>query len=329
MVAVADVVEGQPEKRAEALRNSYRTEANRARALAVDSRADEEREELLGYAEAAEAAAAVNIRTYRSYEDLLKDDDVEVMVLLTPPTVRAAPTIAAAESGRHVFTEGPMARSVEEADAMVAAVGKAGVKFHSQVVDRYPRGMQLARKAVESGLMGRMGSATVERHAYHPQPYYEHMGLTQFGTRMHRDWMGTWEGEGGGAIFHHGRYIVDPFLWVVGSRVAEVYAYSGPMLRRIETDSLTHALLRFENGASGMINFSMIGHAARFLRGGRGRIVIDGEAASLVLHQENSYGNPSPFASESNQGRHGVHSLRLGVCLRRQPGGAEGAGGAP
>jgi len=54
------------------------------------------------------------------------------MVLLTPPSVRAEPTIAAAEAGRHVFTQGPMARSVADAEAMAEAVRRAGVRFHSQ-----------------------------------------------------------------------------------------------------------------------------------------------------------------------------------------------------
>ena len=42
-------------------------------------------------------------------------------------------------------------------------------------------------------------------------------------------------------MFHHGRYIIDPFLWVLGSRVVELFAYAGPALREIEHENLTHA----------------------------------------------------------------------------------------
>lgn len=302
VVAVADNREGRADHRADALSEAYRVTAHHARLVAADTRdPDTVGVEYTRRAEAAEASAAHGIRRYDGYESLLADEDVQVVVLLTPPSLRSAPTIAAAESGRHVFTEGPMARSVEEADAMVEAVSTAGVKFVSQAVDRYPRGMSLARKAVESGLLGPIASANVEKLEYHPQTYYELGGITRAGGRMHRDWMGTWEGEGGGAVFHHGRYMIDPYLWVAGSRVTEVFAYSEPMLRKIETDSLTQALLRFENGAIGTIHASLVAHRDAVSPGKRGRITIFGERASLVVNQDSFRGRVvTPVASADN-----------------------------
>ena len=302
VVAVADNREGRADHRADALAKAYRVTAHHARLVAADTRSRETVGELYeSRARAAEASAAYDIRRYDGYESLLTDDEVQVVVLLTPPSLRSAPTIAAAESGRHVFTEGPMARSVEEADAMVEAVGRAGVKFVSQAVDRYPRGMSLAHRAVESGLLGPIASANVEKLEYHPQTYYELGGVTGAGGRMHRDWMGTWEGEGGGAVFHHGRYMIDPYLWVVGSRVAEVFAYSEPMLRRIETDSLTQALVKFENSAMGTIHISLVAHRDAMSPGKRGRITIYGERASLVVNQDSTRGSVvTPVASPDN-----------------------------
>ena len=302
VVAVADNREGRADHRADVIAEAYRVTAHHARLVAADTRnPDTVGAEYERRAEAAEASAAYDIRRYDGYESLLMDDDVQVVVLLTPPSLRAAPTIAAAESGRHVFTEGPMARSVEEADAMVEAISTAGVKFVSQAVDRYPRGMSLAHKAVESGLLGPMASANVEKLEYHPQTYYEYGGITGAGGRMHRDWMGTWEGEGGGAVFHHGRYMIDPYLWVVGSRVEEVFAYSEPMLRRIETDSLTQALVKFENGAMGTIHISLVAHRDAVSPGKRGRITIYGERASLVVNQDSTRGSlVTPVASADN-----------------------------
>ncbi len=302
VVAVADNREGRADHRADALSEAYRVTAHHARLVAADTRdPDTVGAEFTRRAEAAAASAAHGIRRYDGYESLLDDEDVQVVVLLTPPSLRSEPTIAAAESGRHVFTEGPMARSVEEADAMVEAVSTAGVKFVSQAVDRYPRGMSLARKAVESGLLGPIASANVEKLEYHPQTYYEYGGITRAGGRMHRDWMGTWEGEGGGAVFHHGRYLIDPYLWVAGSRVTEVFAYSEPMLRKIETDSLTQALVRFDNGAIGTIHASLVAHRDAVSPGKRGRIAIYGERASLVVNQDSFRGRVvTPVASADN-----------------------------
>ena len=236
-------------------------------------------------AEASESAAAYDIRTYSDHEELLGDDEVELVCVFTPPTIRAVPIVAAAQAGRHVYTEGPLAKSVEEADAIKDAVKAAGVKFHAQVVDRYPRGMVVAQQAVERGLLGAIGSANVELNSHRPQSYYGSVEQTGASFQPGK-WHGTWEGEGGGAVFHHGRYIIDPFLWVVGSRVAEVFAYSGPMLRTIEHDSLSQAVVAYENGATGYIHATLISHLSGNIPGIRGRITVLGADAAIQIDQE-------------------------------------------
>ena len=82
-------------------------------------------------------------------------------------------------------------------------------------------------------------------------------------------------------LFHHGRYIIDPFLWVVGSRIVEVFAYAGPMLRRIEHESLSQAVVRFANGATGSIHASLLNHGQPHTP--KGRIEILGHDASLLV----------------------------------------------
>ena len=271
VVAVADPVTELAERRAAAMREAYAAEAHSARHAALDSRAPEQREALEHRAQAAATAAAAQIPRYRDHEQLLREAEVDAIVVLTPPPVRRAPTVAAAQAGKHVFIQGPMSITLEDADAMVAAVQEAGVLFHSQCGARYPRDMVLARRAVESGILGAMGSARVELNWFRGQGYY-------------RGWHGTWSGEGGGAAFHHGRYIIDPFLWVVGSPVVEVYAHAGPKLRHIETESLTQALLQFENGASGSLHASLLNHRQPLTP--EGRIEILGHDASLLVGEE-------------------------------------------
>ena len=286
VVAVADLDPALAKHIQRAFRDTYYAESYRNRQLAVDARTPEERLGFLAKADLAKSAAQYPIRRYRDHEELLEDDEVQVMCSFTPPPVRAAPAVAAAESGRHVFTEGPMARSVEEADAIYDAVKKAGVKYDCQVLDRFPRDMILARRAVESGAMGQVGFANVELNSYLPQGYYRQT------PTQHRTWRGTWQGEGGGAAFHHGRYIIDPFLWVAGSPVVQVFAYSGPMLRKIEHDSLSQAVVKFANGATGSIHASLITHTSSEMRertsvGIRGRISVAGHDAAMTTQNEN------------------------------------------
>ena len=280
VTAVADPVTELAVKRAAAMREAYAAEAHAARYAAREAREDAAHERLQRRARAAAAAAAVRIPHYRDHEHLLREAEVDALVVLTAPPVRREPTVAAAQAGKHVFIQGPMATNVADADAMVAAVQAAGVQFHSQCGARYPRDMVLARRAVASGALGAMGSARVELNWFRGQGYY-------------RGWHGTWAGEGGGAAFHHGRYIIDPFLWVVGAPVVEVFACAAPLLRRIETESLTQALLQFANGAAGMLHASLLNHKQPLTP--EGRFEILGHDASLLVGE--AYFSPpgSPF----------------------------------
>jgi predicted dehydrogenase len=273
VVAVADLAPELAHNRAEALTAAYKAEAAIERTKMVLERDDAAQAVARVRAESAEAAAAVEIQQFGHHRELLEQVDVDAIVVLTPPSVRGEPTIDGAKAGRHVFIQGPMARSVAEADAMAEAVEAAGIHFHAQVGSRYSRGMLHAQRAIASGLMGRMALARVDLNLFRPQTYF----------RAGR-WMGTWDGEGGTAIFHHGRYIIDPFLFVVGSPITKVTAYSGPMLRQIETDDLTLSLVEFANGARGLVQASLLHHENPLLP--TYRVEIIGSEASLVLHQE-------------------------------------------
>ena len=116
VVAVADPQPERAEHRRARQIEAYHAAAHAARLRAGESRDDETRARELRKAALAESAATAGIRVYRDHEGLLRDEAVQAMVLLTTPTVRAEPTIAAAEAGRHVFTQGPMAASVAERD---------------------------------------------------------------------------------------------------------------------------------------------------------------------------------------------------------------------
>ncbi len=274
VVAVADLAPELARDRAAGLTAGYQAEAARARAQAAGARSQDERAAATALAASADAAAANDIQTFGHHRELLAEGGVDAMVLLTAPSVRGGPTLDAAAQGVHVFTQGPMARSVAEADEMLAAAAAAGIELHVQVGSRYSRGMRHAQRAAASGLLGQMALARVDLNLFRPQsPYFR---------ASH--WHGTWEGEGGTSVFHHGRYIIDPFLFVVGSPIVEVTSYAGAMLRHIETDDLTLSLVRFANGARGVVSSSLLHHTNPLTPTYRFEVI--GSEASMVVQQE-------------------------------------------
>jgi predicted dehydrogenase len=167
-----------------------------------------------------------------------------------------------------------MAKSVEEADEIVAAVEAAGVKYLSQCGGRYTRGMEHARRALASGLLGPLAKASVAVTGYHPASYWGEHG-----------WPGRFETDGGGVALHHGRYVIDPFLSVTNAPIVEVASsYSGPFLREIEVDSYSLALVRYADGAVGTVEASLLHHEHPERAHGRMEF-IGANASMLLLHR--------------------------------------------
>ncbi len=183
-----------------------------------------------------------DVAAYRSHDELLADDRVQVVSICTPPFAHAEPMIAAAKAGKHVFCEGPMAGTLRECDAMLQAAKEAGIVFTVQYGHtRFTRAALLAKRALELGVLGKVFLAQVMVNWHRTQAYFDSAA-----------WRGTWWGERGGALFHHGRYALDLFLWLMGG-VDEVIAFTDTLVHAIEIEDTAVALVRFRNGALGQI----------------------------------------------------------------------------
>jgi predicted dehydrogenase len=93
-------------------------------------------------------------RRYGSYEEMLGDPAVGVVVLATPPAVHASQAIAAAQSGKHLLVEKPMANSVAECREMIDACASAGVSLAVVSPHRYKAGVLVAKQLVDAGAIG-------------------------------------------------------------------------------------------------------------------------------------------------------------------------------
>jgi 1,5-anhydro-D-fructose reductase (1,5-anhydro-D-mannitol-forming) len=183
-----------------------------------------------------------NPTAYSDIERLLENPDVDVVYIATPNAHHAAQTITALEAGRHVLVEKPMALTVDDARAMVATAHRRrlilGVGFHLRF---HPVHIEM-RNMIANGEIG--------------QPTYVE-GL--FGSVANIA-PGRWQLDpalaGHGSITGLGVHLVDLLPWLVGRPIVEVAALSdGPNDHR-PVESLTTALLRFDNGSLGVITSS-------------------------------------------------------------------------
>jgi len=99
-------------------------------------------------------------------------DDIDAIAVVTPTDVHAQYCIRAAQAGKHIFCEKPMARTVDEADQVVAAVEAAGVKMMVGHVLRFFPEYQTARQMIQEGQLGNVGMIRMARINLMPGDWY-------------------------------------------------------------------------------------------------------------------------------------------------------------
>jgi len=206
---------------------------------------------------------------YPDYHAMLASGKIDVVSICTPSGLHSEMTVAAAEAGMHVLCEKPMAITVPQMDAMMEAVEEAGVKLEVIFQRRTYQITQVAREAVQSGILGQMTLGDAYLKYYRSPAYYQSA-----------DWRATWALDGGGALMNQGVHGIDVLAWIMGD-VESVYAKAEAKVRDIEVEDTCVALLTFKNGAYGVIEgttSSNPGEQTAFhLHGEKGTIIFDDE----------------------------------------------------
>jgi len=205
-------------------------------------------------------------------DELLSNSQVDVLCLCTPSGQHARQTIAAAQAGKHVLVEKPMATRLEDADAMIAACDQnqvtLGVAFQSRTKPVFQR----IHAAVQSGEFGELTLGLVNLPFYRSQAYYDQAA-----------WRGTWALDGGGVLMNQGIHQVDLLAWYMGDPVS-VTAHALTLQRQIEVEDTLCASLRFGRGALAAINATVAaapGFPPRLeIYGTRGGVQVDGDTVT-------------------------------------------------
>ena len=99
---------------------------------------------------AKKSAKELGVDYYTDMDEMLKDADFDAVTIATPTFTHADIVVKAAENGKHVFCEKPLAITLEEADRMKKAVEDAGVTFQIGFMRRYDEGFQEAKEKIEA-----------------------------------------------------------------------------------------------------------------------------------------------------------------------------------
>src|SRR4051794_34774830 len=142
-------------------------------------------------------------RHVATWEELFEDDSLDVVSVAVPTFLHAPIAIAALERGLHVLSEKPIARTVEEAEAMVAAARQAGRVLDVAFNHRQRGDIQTLRRVVEAGTLGRV---------YYAKAWW----LRRTGIPTLGSWFTSSAQAGGGPLLDIGIHVLDYALFLLG-----------------------------------------------------------------------------------------------------------------
>ncbi len=183
-------------------------------------------------------------RTYADLDAVLADPEVEAVHLCTPPHTHLEMATRIAAAGRHLLIDKPLARTVAEGEAMVAACAQAGVRLAGLFQHRFIPQAQTLRQAVAQGRLGRIVLADCAVKWWREPAYY-----------ADSRWRARRATEGGGALINQAIHSIDLLQWFAGP-VVSVSGHVATARHAIETEDVGVAVLRTADGALGVIEGS-------------------------------------------------------------------------
>ena len=185
-----------------------------------------------------EAEKKYGTKTYEDYGDLIASG-LDAVIIVTPGFVHREPAIDAAEAGLHILCEKPIALKLEDADIMIDAVEKAGVKMLVGFVPPYDAQWVTLRKVFESGQIGDLVYCWTRRLGNFPLKGWDD-------RRQQAHWRMSQELSGGRVMEMSSHDL--GWLCQLGGDVLEVHSKLAIFSPNVETDELNVNMLTFERG---------------------------------------------------------------------------------
>ncbi|MDA4121065.1 MAG: Gfo/Idh/MocA family oxidoreductase [Thaumarchaeota archaeon] len=204
-------------------------------------------------------------RTYTDWRKLVKDEDVDIVDDCAPPNLHAEPMVAAAEKGKDLVCEKPMARNGKEAKTMLEVAERARVKHMMGYNYRFVSAIALAKQMIDEGLLGRI---------YYFKGSYLNTAVPYENPDTPGDWHHSSNTAGYGALADLGTHAIDLARYLAGevesvSAVSRTFVKKRPEKRGsrkmvdVDVDDITVSTLSFKNGAVGMLEASWMTHGKR------------------------------------------------------------------
>ena len=237
---------------------------------------------------------------YTTAEEVIKNPEVDAVYIASPVVFHASQAKLAADYGKHILLEKPIAMTIEEGEEVVNYVASKGVKMAAGFMMRFGAHIMNMKKSVEDGKIGQVVN-----------------GYSQFTCWLPNS-SGNWRlvkaKSGGGSLMDMGVHCIDLMEYILGSRVKQVASFNDTLTFDYDVEDSSTLLMKMENGCQCVIqtNFNIPDEAAKWrleFFGTRGRLMgeniigqIDGGSLNAFFMDEVSGYN----ATQNHQAGEGI-----------------------
>ncbi len=217
---------------------------------------------------------------YEDYEKLLENPDIDCVIISLPNYLHAECAIMAAEHGKHVLIEKPLARNVKEGKEIVSKTRKAGVKTMVGYPLRFSKFTKI-KKEIDKGYLGNVVTAITTFVS--SGPFFQRVSNASVPSPVPSWWFQR-ELVGGGALLDTGSHVINLLLFYFGHDIASVKSSLG---HRFNMPFEDHALcfIKFKKGISAIVNAGWCSPER----------IIKVELYGTAKHVSESIGPPTPL----------------------------------
>ena len=180
---------------------------------------------------------------FLDYKKIPEECECDAVILNLPHGIHAEASIFFLEHGIHVLVEKPMANTVAECDAMIAASEKSGKKLAVAHVQRYFRPNRIVKELVDSGELGKLCM------------YSEQRSINYF-LPNRPAWFTSKKMAGGGIVMNYGAHAFDKLFYITGKEPTAVYASTANLINDKDVEGHAQIFAKFEDGLSAVVTFS-------------------------------------------------------------------------
>lgn len=203
---------------------------------------------------------------YTDEEEMLKNPEIDAVYIASPVVYHAKQAKLAADCGKHILLEKPIAMNSQEAKDVLEHCRKRNVQIAAGFMMRFGTHIMSMKKAVAEGKIGQVVSGYAQ--------------FTLWCPREEGNWRQVRAKSGGGSLMDMGVHCIDLMEYITGSRVCEVSAFNDTVAFDYDVEDSSTVLLRLKNGAQCVVqtNFNIPDEVSKWrleFFGTRGRLLGD------------------------------------------------------